>query len=104
MLSGLPLGCTHAAPNWVASRVPVHFGMGSGGFQRIAPVGGSAYGMPLKLRTPPAATPITLPAGASTTGGELSAATGKAGRALASNVEINAPVRLIGHLRPGLPA
>ncbi len=40
-----------AAPNCVASRVPFHFDAGSGGFQRSAPIGGCAYGMPLKTCT-----------------------------------------------------
>src|SRR5689334_15975756 len=70
MLSGLPFGWMQAGPKFVASRVSFHFGIGSGAFQRRAPTGGSAYGMPLNARTLPDATPCSLPAGADTTGGE----------------------------------
>ena len=64
MLSGLPFGWMQAAPNSVAARTPFHFCAGNGGFQRSAPTGGVAYGIPLKTCTLPEATPCSLPAGA----------------------------------------
>src|SRR5689334_3391616 len=73
MLSFLGLGWMQAGPNFVASRVPFHAGAGSGAFQRIAPVGGSAYGILLNTDTVPADTPCTVPAGAVTTGGAANA-------------------------------
>src|SRR6187549_3945843 len=69
MLPGRGLGWTQTGPNFVASLVPFHFAAGSGGFQRIAPIGASAYGMPLKTRRSPTASPCTEPAGVATTGG-----------------------------------
>src|SRR5262245_34728857 len=58
----------HAGPNFVASRMPLQAGIATGGFQRAAPVGGSAYGSPLKTSTSPLASPSTIPAGALTVG------------------------------------
>src|SRR6185312_16907789 len=69
MLSGRDLGCTHAGPYFVASRGPLHFGIGKGGCQRRAPVGGRANGIPLKTRMLPAVSPCIFPAGASTNTG-----------------------------------
>ena len=41
-------GWTHTKPNSVASRVFFQLAAGTGGFQRSGPVGGRAYGIPLK--------------------------------------------------------
>jgi hypothetical protein len=61
-------------PNAVAAFTPSHFGAGCGAFQRSAPTGGAAYGMPLNTRTSefvPAA-PDTNPASV-LTGSEIAA-------------------------------
>src|SRR5690349_18495958 len=98
MLPLRALGWTHAGPYWVASRVPFHFGMGSGGFQRRAPVGGSAYGIPLNTWRAPAAWPETLPAGALMTGGS-SAAAGKERKAVANKPGMRSRVDFMERLR-----
>ena len=68
MLPGCGFGWTHPKPNSVASRVLFQRGAGAGGFQRIGPVGGRAYGIPLKTRMSPTAAPRSVPAGAATRG------------------------------------
>src|SRR5262245_60830541 len=47
--------------NEVAARTPCQAAAGCGFFQRSAPVGGAANGMPLNAATPFAATPCTSP-------------------------------------------
>ena len=58
------LACTQRAPNFVAALTPSHFAAGCGAFQRLAPTGGAAYGMPRYCRTPvtPESAPLSRPA------------------------------------------
>src|SRR5271166_277874 len=42
----------HTGENSVAAFTPVHGAGGAGGFQRMSPTGGAAYGIPLYTRTP----------------------------------------------------
>src|SRR5262249_40440765 len=53
----------HEAPKWSAVRVPFQRAAALGARQRRSPMGGAAYGMPLKLTTAPSAagTPETAP-------------------------------------------
>src|SRR6476646_7789437 len=107
MLSGLPLPWMQAAPNCVASRVPFHFGNGSGAFQRIAPTGGCAYGIPLNAWMPPAAVPCSLPAGAETSGGASAPAGKEINMVATSERVINArdnENRIMKGLHSALPA
>src|SRR4029079_6852206 len=60
-------GWTHTKPNSVASRAFFQVATGAGGFQRIGPVGGRAYGIPLKTWMLPTAAPRSVPAGVATT-------------------------------------
>src|SRR5579862_2739092 len=53
--------CMQLGPNVSALRTPVHGATGWGDFQRSAPVGGAANGMPLYETTPSARTPVTSP-------------------------------------------
>src|SRR5262245_24781086 len=48
---GLGAGRGHGGPGWMASLTSVHGGDGSGARHRNAPMGGAAYGMPLKAVT-----------------------------------------------------
>src|SRR5262245_49000133 len=70
MLPGCGFGWTHTEPNSVASRVFFQRAAGTGGFQRSGPVGGRAYGIPLKTWMSPTAAPRNVPAGAATTGAD----------------------------------
>src|SRR5688572_25809667 len=74
MLPGRDRGWWQAGPKSVASRTPFHTGETSGGFQRRTPIGGRAYGRPLKTCRLPIFAPRTLPAGASTMGRVCAAA------------------------------
>ena len=56
-----PRPCMQLAPNSVAWRTSVHFAAGCGGRHRSSPTGGAAKGIPLKERTPSAATPCSSP-------------------------------------------
>src|SRR5580765_4765544 len=76
MLPGCGFGCTHTKPNSVASRVFFQLAAGTGGFQRSGPVGGSAYGIPLKTWMSPTAVPRSVPAGAATRGADSVAGSG----------------------------
>jgi hypothetical protein len=76
MLAGWGFGWTHTKPNSVAPRVFFQISAGAGGFQRIGPVGGRAYGIPLNTWMPPTAVPRSLPAGAATRGADSGAANG----------------------------
>src|SRR6476661_5323099 len=73
MLPGCGFGWTHTRPNSVASRGFFQRGTGIGGFQRRGPVGGRAYGIPLKIWMSPTAAPRSVPAGAVTTGADWTA-------------------------------
>jgi hypothetical protein len=48
MLNGTGLGCMGLALNFEQSFMPFHFSAGCGAFQRKAPTGGAANGIPLK--------------------------------------------------------
>src|SRR5689334_13323987 len=50
-----------AGAYWSVSRIPVQGMTGCGDFQRSAPTGGAAKGMPLKEATPSFATPRISP-------------------------------------------
>src|ERR1035438_8616812 len=45
------VGCGHAGPNSLASRMPSQRGGACGGLQRRSPAGAAAYGIPLNTRT-----------------------------------------------------
>src|SRR5450755_1206321 len=64
------LPCMQREPNSLASRTPFQCGAGRGAFQRSAPTGGAANGMPLKAATPLSTVPFTLPAFVLTTSGK----------------------------------
>src|SRR4029453_8996229 len=85
MLPGCGFGWTHTKPNSVASRVFFQLGAGTGVFQRIAPVGGRAYGIPLKTRMSPTAAPRSVPAGAVTRGAGSLAGSGDEPNTAATN-------------------
>src|SRR2546423_2604729 len=51
----------HSALNASAFLTPFHAAAGCGAFQRRAPIGGAANGMPLNTRTPSAAVPAIAP-------------------------------------------
>src|SRR5262249_9154199 len=53
--------CGHAGPNAVASRTFGQVGVGCGGFQRSAPIGGAAYGIPRNTASVPSRVPRTQP-------------------------------------------
>src|SRR6185295_15476536 len=59
-----PAPAVHVDPNVSAALTPSHFATGCGAFQRFCPVGGAAYGMPLKTRTLASLpeVPVTWPA------------------------------------------
>src|SRR5512141_2964194 len=61
-------GCMQALPKSVARLTPAQRGISAGAFQRKGPMGGKAYGIPLKTLTVPSPSPSSVPAGASTTG------------------------------------
>ena len=53
--------CAQRPPNFVASRTAVHGWFLAGAFQRSAPTGGCANGMPRKRRLMPATSPWIMP-------------------------------------------
>src|SRR5262245_36523739 len=55
--------CGRTFAGMVASRGVVHAVTGCGGFQRFAPVGGAAYGIPRKARAVRTLVPRTTPFG-----------------------------------------
>src|SRR5262245_37827591 len=61
--------CVQEGPFFVALSASVHLSWGAGGFQRRAPVGGAAYGMPRKARVDPRSAPSTAPLSVSTVRG-----------------------------------
>jgi hypothetical protein len=53
--------CSHAVPNFVASRGALHDAAGPGGAHLASPTGGAAYGMPRKERVSLSTVPTTTP-------------------------------------------
>src|SRR4051812_37363020 len=89
LVDGEPNGdapCAQCGASSVASRSAVNAAGATGGFQRSAPTGGAAYGMPRKLRMVAVALPRTGPAVVITRGpaGAASAARGAAGASAAA--------------------
>src|SRR5690348_7637325 len=75
--------CMQRGPKRSALRTPVHAATGCGGFQRNAPIGGAAYGMPLNSSNPvaPAWMPESRPVSMRTIGGGSAAIADMAYRA-----------------------
>ena len=68
--------CMQRGPKWPAARTPCHAATGCGGFQRSAPSGAAAYGMPLNSSRPARAswTPDNAPVSIRTVGTASAAA------------------------------